>query len=161
MFERVREFIRKPDVIAGYMYANGIRHADYALLQSQGLLAQATYVPTRVVTDDNRVELGESVFTLACSRCHTTTGVNGIVARVGNLFPDQPWQHDKVKANLGGLDRLPYMPPFPGTDDELGLLTDYILSLQTNPRSLPGAQDAGVSTPAEDEPLPTALSAMK
>ena len=48
-FERVREFIRKPDVIASYLYANGLRHADYPLLREEGLLRHTTYTAARTV----------------------------------------------------------------------------------------------------------------
>ena len=37
----------------------------------------------------------------------------------------------------------------PGTDEEIGALAAYLVSLQENPEPLPGAQRAGVQLPAE------------
>ena len=44
-FERVREFIRKPYVIAGYMYSNGVRVTELPVFQRDGILPYATYSP--------------------------------------------------------------------------------------------------------------------
>lgn len=49
-YERVREFIRKPYAIADYLYSNGVRKADYPLLQRDGLLTHATYTSVRQAT---------------------------------------------------------------------------------------------------------------
>jgi len=148
-FERVREFIRKPYVISQYMYANGLRLEDYPLFAEEGVLAHATYAKVREVTADNRVEAGEEVFRIACSRCHTTSGVNGVVARLEKLYGRGAWERDAVKAYLASMHNArPFMPPVPGTDAELGALTDYLLSLQAWPRPLRGAQSVGAGLPA-------------
>lgn len=153
-FERVREFIRKPYVIAEYMYANGIRVDDYPLLAEEGILAHATYVSTREVTDDNGVEAGREVFRIACTRCHTTSGLNGLTTRLENMYGADPWSRDTVKAYVLGMHNTrPFMPPFPGTDAEAGALADYLLHLQQNRDALFGAQTVGVELsprPAND-----------
>jgi hypothetical protein len=147
-FERVREFIRKPYVIQDYMYANGLRVKDYPLLQQEGLLAHATYVSTRKITEENRLRAGRDVFMIACTRCHTTGGVNSILDKLENLYGRGEWEVATVRGLIGNIHNTRrYMPPFPGNDEELAAMTDYIFSLREFPRDLPGAQSAGVPVP--------------
>lgn len=156
-FERIREFIRKPYAIADYMYSNGLHPQDYSLYKEQGLLAHAAYVPERMITPENRVEVGEQVFLMACTRCHTTTGVNAVTAKLAALYGDKPWEHALVRSYIDNMHNTrPYMPPAPGSDEELDALTDYLISLQNNPRRLEGAQTAGVQSAP---PLPPAQTA--
>ncbi len=89
-FERVREFIRKPFVIANYMYANGIRADVVPLLQEDGVLAHATYVSSRTITPANREEAGRELFLICCTRCHTTSGVNSVLTKLTNLYGPGP-----------------------------------------------------------------------
>jgi mono/diheme cytochrome c family protein len=148
-FERVREFIRKPEVIENYMYSNGIPVADLALTKEQGILTHATYVPMRTITDENRLAAGQEIFRISCTRCHTTKGVNAITAKLRGLYGPPPWEHEAVTAYLNTMHNTrPYMPPFPGTNEELAALTDYLLSLPASPAALEGAQTAGVEIPA-------------
>jgi len=143
-FERVREFIRKPYVIGGYMYANGIRVDDYPLLREEGLLAHATYTDVRTVTETNRVEAGRAVFRIACTRCHTSGGVNAVTDRLYDLYGSGPWDRDTIKYYVLGMHTArPYMPPFPGTDTEAGALADYLIELRLRPSPLIGAQGDG------------------
>jgi len=153
LFERVREFVRKPYAISGYLYSNGLRVSDYPLFKQQGLLAHATFASTRAVTPENRIQAGRDVFMLACTRCHTTSGLNGILKRLTNLYGPGPWDRDTIKAYVGGMHlSRPYMPPFPGTDKELGALADYVMALRDSPSRIEGAQTAGVALPAAPQP---------
>lgn len=159
-FERVREFVRKPYAIAGYLYANGLREEDYPLVRREGLLATATYARVREITHDNQVEAGREVFTLACTRCHTVDGVNGVRAALANLYPDQRWDAKQIDLYLGSMHLArPFMPPFPGTFAERAALGRYLANLQLHPEVLEGAQDSGapwsppVSTSATPHPL--------
>lgn len=147
-FERVREFIRKPYVIEEYMYSNMIRVDDYPLFKKEGILKHSTYVSTGEVTEENKQEAGKNVFLVACSRCHTTTGVNSVVTKFENLFAGRGQELDKQQI----VNYIPamhlaryYMPPFPGNDEELDALADYVVDLQKNPVSIDGAQSEGVS----------------
>jgi mono/diheme cytochrome c family protein len=152
-FERVREFIRKPYVIGGYMYANGIRVDDYPLLQEEGLLEHATYTSVRAVTESNRVESGRAVFRIACTRCHTAGGVNAVTDRLHDLYGVGPWDRDAIKYYLLGMHTArPYMPPFPGTDTEAGALADFLVDLRRRPAPLVGAQDGGSEVAAVEPP---------
>jgi len=147
-FERVREFIRKPYVIEEYMYANGIRVEDYPLLLEEGVLAHATYASTRTITKENELEAGQDVFMLTCTRCHTTVGVNGVVGKLEDMYGSSEWNAQTVQAFIRNMHNArPYMPPFPGNDDELAALVSYVSSQRAFPSGLPGAQSTGVALP--------------
>ncbi|UCH94737.1 MAG: c-type cytochrome [Candidatus Aminicenantes bacterium] len=152
-FERVREFVRKPFVIGEYMYANGLRVEDYPLYKKNGILAYATYVSTPRVTEENKLEAGKNVFMIACSRCHTVTGINSVVRkfrqRIPPGVPGEPGKRlseEAIKNYISKMHRVwYYMPPFPGNEAELDALVAFILRMDKNPRYIPGAQNQGVT----------------
>ncbi|MEW6235485.1 MAG: cytochrome c [Candidatus Omnitrophota bacterium] len=147
-FERVREFLRKPYVIADYMYANGIRVDDYPLLNQRGILPYAVYAREKTVTDENKILAGRDVFMIACTRCHTTNGVNGILAKFQNLYGPGPWDAETMALYIRGMHNArPFMPPFPGNDAELNALVQYLLTLRQYPIPLKGAQTADAVPP--------------
>ena len=142
-FERVREFIRKPYVIGEYMYANGVRVADLPLLKEEGVLRHATYA--RVRSLDDAVGAGAEVFRLTCTRCHTVSGINSVTDRLTDMYGPADWDRDTVKYYVLGMHAArPFMPPFPGTDREAGVLADFLLDLQRSHRPVLGAQDVGI-----------------
>lgn len=145
-FERAREFMRKPWVIGEYMYSNGIHKDELAFLQSEGLLKHATYVRHREVTEANKIEAGQDVFMLACSRCHSTTGLNGVIDKFNAMFgTDKAWDSGGLQLFIKSMHQTrTFMPPFPGNDKEAGALVAYIQELRRHPQSLPGAQTHGV-----------------
>jgi mono/diheme cytochrome c family protein len=162
-FERAREFIRKPYVIADYMYSNGVRVDELPVYQRYGMLTYATYASVRSVTPENKVQAGREVFMLACSRCHTTTGVNGVVQKFTGLFGDSPWESEKLENFISGMHLTrTFMPPFPGSKAERGALAAYLQQLQRDRRSLDGAQSVGLTflppTTAENPRAFTALA---
>lgn len=159
-FERVREFVRKPFVIGGYMYANGLRVEDYPLYGRDGLLRHAAYTAVRDVTPANRLLAGEEVFRLACSRCHTVGGLNSVVTKFRNLAgPGQVLDEAFIRNYLPGMHKAWYfMPPFPGNDAERDALAAFILHAHrtppVRPRSdqddgLPPGARAWIPTPAD------------
>ncbi len=144
-FERVREFIRKPFIISNYMYSNGIRKDEVAMLQYEGMLKHATYVKTSEITEANMVSAGKDVFTISCSRCHTTDGLNGVIGKFSTMYGPGEWDAAAMTAFLGTMHvSRPYMPPFPGSDKEAAALVAYIQSLRVDRQPLAGAQAAGV-----------------
>ncbi|GAF04424.1 c-type cytochrome [Saccharicrinis fermentans] len=147
-FERLREFIRKPYVIADYMYANGLLKQDYPLYKRDGILPHSSFVSTPKVTERNKLEAGQNVFLIACTRCHTTHGVNSIVYNFENMYgSDKPLNTAAMKAYIEGMHNVKtYMPPFPGNEAELDALVAYIKSLQSYPHKLEGAQINGTAT---------------
>jgi len=140
-FERVREFIRKPYVIADYMYSNGVRVSELPVFQRDGILTYATYVTHRTVTADNKIEAGRDVFLTTCSRCHTTTGINGITKKFANLYGADPWDEAAMLAFIKSMHiTRTFMPPFPGNDKEAEALVAYCKNLQSNPAMIFNAQ---------------------
>jgi hypothetical protein len=150
-FERVREFIRKPFVIGDYMYANGLRAADYPLYKKNGALPYAVYVSTPRVTEQNKLEAGKNVFMIACSRCHTVNGINSVVVKFRKLTPPgEPLNPAAIKQFISMMDKVRYfMPPFPGNEAELDALTAFIIEMDKNPKPIDGAQTEGVKINSE------------
>jgi len=146
-FERLREFIRKPFVIGEYMYANGILVEEYPLYQQTGLLKHTPYSEFSDITEDNKIAAGEAVFTLACSRCHTTHGISSVVRKFERLYGNAvPLDAEAMKAYVKSMHNVRhYMPPFPGNDAELDALTSYVAEQQKRPKKLEGPQIKGVN----------------
>jgi hypothetical protein len=144
-FERVREFIRKPYVIANYLYANGVRVDDLPLLQRDGLLPHATYARIRRITPENRSQAGQEVFLIACTRCHTARGMNSIDVKLTKMFGPGPWEGSIISGYLRNMHGpRPFMPPFPGNEAELDALTAWLVEQHGRPERLAGAQVVGV-----------------
>jgi hypothetical protein len=146
VFERVREFIRKPYVIGGYMYSNLLREEDYPLYKKEGILKFATYASTSEINESNKIQAGRDVFMLTCSRCHTTKGVNSITYVFERMYGfGKPLDVASVAGYIPNMHMgRTYMPPFPGNDKELDALAHFIKSLQTSGESLEGVQSKGV-----------------
>ncbi|MEL1244023.1 cytochrome c [Flavobacterium sp. DGU11] len=146
-FERVREFIRKPYVIGKYMYSNLLLEEDYVVYQQDGLLKHATYTAVTDITDENRAEAGRDIFMMACSRCHTTQGVNSVVDVFERMYgPGKPLDVNSMAGYIPNMHNgRNYMPPFPGTEEEAVALATYIRELQQTGETLQGAQEEGVT----------------
>ena len=134
IFERIREFIRKPYVIGNYMYSNTLRVEDYPLFKRDGLLTYATYSPVKEVTEENKLVAGEQIFLIACSRCHTTNGINSLIDKFEAMYSfknHEPLNGASMKAYISNIQNARYfMPPFPGNDKELDALVAYIQDIQ-------------------------------
>ena len=153
IFERVREFIRKPYVIGGYMYSNLLRKDDYPLYKRDGILKYATYTSTPEVTEDNKIEAGRNVFILACSRCHTTQGINSITGVFERMYGiGKPLDENSMAAYIPNMhEGRTFMPPFPGNKKEVQALAAYIKNLQQSGDVIEGAQNEGISVnPAQN-----------
>lgn len=147
IFERVREFIRKPYVIGGYMYSNLLKEEDYPLYKRDGILKYATYTSTPTVTAENKIAAGRNVFMLSCSRCHTTQGVNSIVYVFERMYGfGKPLDENSMAGYIPNMHNArTYMPPFPGNRAELHALVAYIKYVQQTGEVLEGAQTEGVT----------------
>lgn len=147
IFERVREFIRKPYVIGGYMYSNLLRKEDYPLYKKDGILKYATYTTTPEVTESNKVEAGRNVFILTCSRCHTTQGINSVVGVFERMYgKGKPFDEGSIASYTKGMHNgRTFMPEFPGNQKELDALAAYIKHLQQTGDVIEGAQNEGVT----------------
>lgn len=144
-FERIREFIRKPYIIGDYMYANALIEEDYPLYKRDGILAHATYASTQKITEENKVQAGRDVFMIACTRCHTTHGINSVVTKFEDLYgKEQQFNIEAMKGFMKSMHNVRlYMPPFPGTDEELDALAHYIKDIRQFPEHIEGAQVSG------------------
>ncbi len=132
-FERVREFIRKPYIIAGYMYANGVKVSALPIYQRDGILKYATYSSVKQATPENALAAGHEVFMLTCSRCHTIDGINSVLTRFDKMYGNTTWNTEAMTNFIKGMHLTrTYMPPFPGNDAEANALATYLASLQPN-----------------------------
>ncbi len=151
-FEYLREIARKPWVVPGVMYANGLSPADVERARTDGLLSMARWDFFGELTEANRVPAGRELFNLQCLACHTRGGIyNDIEPRIASLT------YDGLRAWLEGMGKVrDFMPPFAGTPAERDALAAYLASLHgksfdspvlpepTSPRAAP--------VPAQQEP---------
>jgi hypothetical protein len=130
VFERTREFIRKPWIIADYMYANGIRAEDYPLYQAEGLLRHHPYATVRVIDDGNRLRAGHEIYRIACATCHTAApgGVNSVHRSFERMLGSGPWKEAGVAQIIAGMHgSRSFMPEFPGTPAERRALAAWVV----------------------------------
>ena len=124
--EWVREAVRKPYLIYGYMWSNGIRVADAPRLREQGVLPSAKWVTTPVAWPGNALEAGGEVFRVQCGACHTVNGYNGM------RFMVRGWSRELIGEAVDRLDELKgFMPPFVGTPAEREALVVWLHRLAT------------------------------
>ncbi|MGD8395164.1 MAG: c-type cytochrome [Candidatus Eiseniibacteriota bacterium] len=144
-FEWAREAIRKPYVIHGYMYGNGLLVDESTELAASGdgLLAHAIWVrkatpapgmggaagaaTPRGDAAPLPVDAGEELFRIACRTCHTVDGHHGLRSRMQGL--DAPF----IERLIGSLEHLRgSMPPFAGNAAERRALARFLVA-QTDP----------------------------
>lgn len=161
IFERVREFIRKPYVIGNYMYSNLLREEDYPLYKRDGILPYMTYTSVDQITEENKLVAGRDIFMNTCSRCHTASpeGINSITYVFERMYGfGKPLDEGSMKAYIPNMHQgRTYMPPFPGNRKELDALVAYIKHVQQTGESLEGAQISGVAV----NPLNSAAAVSK
>ncbi len=122
-FERVREFIRGPYLMPGYMYANQVLLEETPLFARKGMLPSSSWYNATARQGDP-VGQGAYLFAQNCSACHTVGGINDIVARV------QGRTADGIYVILGHTQEMvPFMPPFSGTDQERRTMADFLFHL--------------------------------
>jgi mono/diheme cytochrome c family protein len=128
------------------MYANGILVDEYPLYQQKGILKNTPYTSVNEINESNKIQAGQEVFNLTCSRCHTTHGINSVVVKFENMYgKEKSLDVVSMKAYMKGMHNVRYfMPPFPGNDDELDALAWYIQHQQQEPRMLEGVQIKGI-----------------
>jgi len=156
-FEFVREGVRKPYVIEGFMYSTGVttpqakdldRRANLALLRARGLLSAAPWaLPLgKAASEVDPRTKGRAVFEAACAACHQLrAGYNALQPLV------QGWTAPALRRYLDTMhEQKAMMPPFPGTDDEKDALTAFITALTENRLGEKTARNRGI--------VPTALN---
>ena len=129
--EYLREFVRKPWVINGYIYSNGLRVTDLPQYQQAGF----THEPKFISTDDlSSAEYGHDLFVSQCGSCHTVDGYRAMRKRVVG------WDPTFAKEMLAHIHLLRgTMPQFAGNEQDRVALGKYLSSLN------PAVNFAGVS----------------
>jgi hypothetical protein len=122
-FERIREFIRGPYLIPGYMYANGILLSENLFLEKEGMLKNA-YWFNITLQGQTEIEEGAYLFASNCSVCHTIGGINDIGDRVRGRT------QDGIAVILSHTNEMvPFMPPFSGQEKERYTLARFLYGL--------------------------------
>jgi mono/diheme cytochrome c family protein len=120
-YEWMREAIRKPYVIYGYMYGNAVEVSDVAHMQADGMLPHIVYR-----TGDD----GADLFRHACRSCHTMDCYKPLKPRFDGT--DEAF----IAAMVRGVGVMRgNMPPFAGTEQESKLIAAHIYQ-QSDHRAL-------------------------
>lgn len=148
--ERIREVLRKPDVIYGYMASNQIRYADLParglkaeapLLNEEGVLKRLPFavapgakgVAAGGVSGLDPVEAGKALVALECSSCHTiskqTAVLGGLRPLAAMLQRRGMTSEEAIRAYLEAIGGFPYMHPPVGTPEERDYMAAYLARL--------------------------------
>ncbi|HQR46451.1 MAG TPA: cytochrome ubiquinol oxidase subunit I [Thermoanaerobaculia bacterium] len=135
-YERAREGARKPFVVRGYMFSNGILVSEVERLNRDGILSKARWAAHEAGRDP--LSRGRAVFRAECAACHTLDGYLSIRKRTAAADADfltmflTALRDDGARwtATPPGKPDYPFMPPFVGTDEELSALVTYLDALK-------------------------------
>ncbi len=134
--EYSREMLRKPYVIGGWMFSNGVRVPYVSRINQEGYLVHSNWVWNNSSSSYSR---GEAIFRGECGSCHTLGGyrplkvllagrdranITNFITMLHDYKPDSPYRR--------------FMPPMTGTKQDIDDLANY-LSAQVNPPA-PAAQ---------------------
>jgi cytochrome bd-type quinol oxidase subunit 1 len=128
--EHSREMLRKPYVIGGYMFSNGVRKMEVARRNEEGYLAHSLWTRPPAASPVQVLPEGRMIFLGQCNACHTLDGYRSMRQLVAGR--DKESLHNVVKMLRGHAENSPYrsfMPPFVGTEKEAAALVDYLFSL--------------------------------
>lgn len=154
--EQAREMLRKPYVVGGYMYSNGVRVRDVARLNREGYLTGSPWAPSSAggivpVADGMSPTLaaGEHMFRGQCLSCHTTDGYRAMRQLLQGRNRESIGRF--LETLHAAADDSPYrafMPPLVGTRQEIDALADYLAALTARPAtSLHAAAASAPRTP--------------
>ncbi len=111
-FEWLRESVRKPYVISGYMYGNGVEVARADSIRAGGYLPRLAFR-----TGDD----GADLFRHACRSCHTVHGYHALAPAFDGTDPGF------IAAMVRGTEKIRgHMPPFLGTEEESRLIAGHL-----------------------------------
>jgi len=150
--EYSREMLRKPYVIGGWMYSNGVRKPYVDRINQEGYLAHTNWIwgqgqpilfsyltvpgapePSILNMPEFSYSRGEAIFRGECGSCHTLQGYRPLAKLLAG----------RDRANIGSFVQMlhdykadspyrHYMPPMVGTKQDVDDLTNY-LNAQVNP----------------------------
>lgn len=124
--EFVREGVRKPYLIYGYLYSNGLTVDETEVVTRRGVIESSPWVARRV----DRANLtpfdhGQIVYESQCAQCHVFEGFNDLLPLI------QPWSRELLAYNLDRIHELkPFMPPLAGNPDDRTALVEYLWTLK-------------------------------
>jgi mono/diheme cytochrome c family protein len=119
--EYLREFLRKPWAVTQVIYANDVRAAQVAAVQTAGVSATALYPLT---VDTSSPAYGAYLFQLQCASCHSVRGYRGMDRRANG------WDAEFAADILQHLPPMHgTMPPFAGNEADRKALGAYLASL--------------------------------
>jgi mono/diheme cytochrome c family protein len=122
-FERVREFIRGPYIVPGYMYASQVMLTEHELFQAEGMLPYS-YWFNQMAPEPSVEQEGAFLFAQNCGTCHTIGGRNDIRDRFEGRT------ERGIYVIVGRTEQMvPWMPPFSGTDEERSKMSHFISKL--------------------------------
>lgn len=143
--EFVREGIRKPFLIYGYLYSNGLTVPEIEKVNKEGVLPNAPWhALAKAGTPPTHEEMGHLMYQVQCSQCHVHAGFNDLKPLIAS------WSREVLACNLDRLHELkPFMPPLAGTPEEREALADYLWNLRNTPAS---PQEGKVAASNEPDP---------
>ena len=127
-YESIREFIRGPYLMPGYMYTNQIMLDESEYLKKAGLLKNALW-PQFTNASQNETTADKYLFEQNCGVCHTIGGVNDIRKRLRGRT------EDGIAVIIGHTNEMvPFMAPFSGTEAERTQLARYLYEISQQGR---------------------------
>ncbi len=121
-FERIREFVRGPYIMPGYMYANQVLLKERPYFNETGVLANSYWF--NASQQQGPLDQGLYLFGQNCSVCHTVSGVNSIQTKVRGR------SLDGIRVIVAHThDMVPFMAPFSGTQAEQEILANFLYQL--------------------------------
>jgi len=134
--EWMREMLRKPYVVYGYLYSNGIHKSDVAEISKVGFLESGKWSKALAQHAKTDEEKGELLFRFQCMSCHTTDGYRSVTKLLGSRDEEAVTSFLKImkevdpkKNNYSGI-----MPPLAANDEELKYLAKYLSTLNADAR---------------------------
>ena len=142
--ERMRESMRKPFVAGQYIYGNQVIARDVPgkgivgevdEIAEKGYLKLHPFIPDRlrVITDENRREVGELLTKIACANCHALEPGAPLRALPDKLH--RATDKDLIAAFIAGPLKhgaVPYMPRIDIPDNEADAIATFLADVNRN-----------------------------
>lgn len=136
--ERMRESMRKPFVAGQYIYGNQVIARDVPgkgivgevdEIADKGYLKLHPFIPNRlrVITDENKHEVGEILTKIACANCHALEPGAPLRALPDKLH--RATDKDLIAAFIAGPLKhgaVPYMPRIDLPEDEIDAIATFL-----------------------------------
>lgn len=127
--EYVREMLRKPYIVVGHMYSNGVRKSEVERFNREGYLSKTQWISDKA---DVNLARGEAMFRGQCKACHTKDVYRSMKRLLADRDKDAVGNFLKIlHENKDDSPYRKYMPPLVGTPEEISALRDYLSTLTT------------------------------